>query len=66
MGRQRKASISATARIRRTARAIRALYDPVLIEPIPRWLKTVARRIARVDAPRDPAAKEAPDERLKK
>jgi hypothetical protein len=57
MGRQRKASISATARIRRTARAIRALYDPVLIEPIPRWLKTVARRIARVDAP---------DERLKK
>lgn len=65
MGRQRKASISAAARVRRTATAIRALYDPVLNEPIPRRLKTVARRNAPIDAPRDSAPKKTPDKRLK-
>jgi len=64
MGQQCKASISTAARVRHTAMAICTLYDPVLIEPIPRWLKTVARRIARADAPRNSAAKETPCKRL--
>jgi hypothetical protein len=61
-----KASLGPIERMSRAARAIRALYDPVLHEPIPQRLRALVRRIGSRHADgEDPPPRTDPTRRRK-